>query len=163
MKSIAVAVVALALAACATQPTLYQPAQSPRGPGYSDMRIEPGRYRITFRGGPGAPAEQVSDYALVRAADLAIAEGYDWFRVADRYIDRRAGPSGPRMSVGVGGGDFGRRGGVSVGVGTDFELGGGSGPALSATVEVVMGKGQRPSGPDVYDARAVRRTLGERT
>jgi hypothetical protein len=65
------------------------------------------------------------------------------------------------MSVGVGGGDFGRRGGVSVGVGTDFELGGG--PALSATVEVVMGRGERPKGADVYDARAVRRTLGEPT
>jgi hypothetical protein len=155
------ALAALALSACATQPTLYRPAEGPRGPGYSEMRIEPGRYRITFRGGPGAPAEQVSDYALVRAADLTIAEGYDWFRVADRYIDRRAGVGGPRMSVGVGGGDFGRRGGVSVGVGTDFELGGG--PALSATVEVVMGRGERPKGADVYDARAVRRTLGEPT
>ena len=155
------ALAALALSACATPPTLYQPAAGPRGPGYSETRIEPGRYRITFRGGPGAPAEQVSDYALVRAADLALAEGYDWFRVADRYIDRPAGAGGPRMSVGVGGGDFGRRGGVSVGVGTDFDLGGG--PSLSATVEVVMGRGARPSGPDVYDARAVRRTLGERT
>lgn len=161
IRIVPVALAALALCACATQPTRYQPSEGPRGPGYSEMRIEPGRYRITFRGGPGAPAEQVSDYALVRAADLALAEGYDWFRVADRYIDRRAGASGPQIGVGIGGGDFGRRGGVSVGVGTDFDLSGG--PALSATVEVVMGKGDRPSGPDVYDARAVRRTLGERT
>jgi len=161
IRSISIALAALVLTACATQPTLYQPAQGPRGPGYSEMRIEPGRYRVTFRGGPGAPAEQVTDYALARAAELTLAEGYDWFRVADRYIDRRAGASGPRVGVGVGGGDFGRRSGVSVGVGTDFDLSGG--PALSATVEVVMGKGARPSGPDVYDAHAVRRTLGERT
>ena len=34
--------------------------------------------------------------------------------------------------------------------------------ALSVTLEVVMGKGERPRGYDVYDARALRKTLGER-
>ncbi len=80
-----------ALAACGTTPTVYGPAASAQGVGFSEYRIEPGRYRITFRGGPGAPVEQVSDYALLRAADLAIAEGYDWFRVADRYTTQERG------------------------------------------------------------------------
>ncbi len=156
---VVVAAAALSLAACATAPTLYQPAAGPQAVGYSEYRIEPGRYRVTFRGGPGAPPQQVMDYALVRAADLAISEGYDWFRVADRFTEGRP-DRGPRVGVGVGGGDYGYRSGVSLGVGTTFNLGGG--PSLSTTIEVVMGRGERPRGADVYDAKALRRTLGER-
>ncbi|WP_068876725.1 MULTISPECIES: hypothetical protein [unclassified Phenylobacterium] len=159
MKRLVVVAAALSLAACATAPTLYQPAAGPQAVGYSEYRIEPGRYRVTFRGGPGAPPQQVMDYALVRAADLAISDGYDWFRVADRFTEGRP-DRGPRVGVGVGGGDYGYRSGVSLGVGTTFNLGGG--PSLSTTIEVVMGRGERPRGADVYDARALRRTLGER-
>lgn len=159
MKRLVIAAVALSLGACATAPTLYQPAAGPQAVGYSEYRIEPGRYRVTFRGGPGAPPQQVMDYALVRAADLAISDGYDWFRVADRFTEGRP-DRGPRVGVGVGGGDYGYRSGVSLGVGTTFNLGGG--PSLSTTIEVVMGRGERPRGADVYDARALRRTLGER-
>lgn len=152
--------VALALAACATAPTLYQPAASPTGVGYREVRIEPGRYRITFQGGPGAPAQQVQDLALVRAADLAIADGYDWFRVADRFVEGRP-DNGPRVSLGVGSGSYGRHGGVGVGLGLGgYSLGGG--PSVVSVIEVVMGRGERPRGADVYDARALRRTLGER-
>lgn len=160
MKRLIIAVAALSLAACATAPTLYQPAVGPQAVGYSEYRIEPGRFRVTFRGGPGAPPQQVMDYALVRAADLAIAEGYDWFRVADRFTEGRP-DNGPRIGLGVGGGDYGYRSGVSVGVGTSFNLGGG--PSVATTIEVVMGRGERPRDGDVYDARALRRSLGDRT
>lgn len=155
---LAAAAASLALSACATAPTLYQASNGPQAVGYSEYRIEPGRYRITFRGGPGAPAQQVADYALLRAADLAVAEGYDWFQVADRFSEGRP-DTGPRIGVGLGGGDFGRRSGVSLGLGTSFNLGGG--PAIASTLEVVMGRGERPRGADSYDARALRRTLGQ--
>ena len=155
---LAAAAASLALSACATASTLYQASNGPQAVGYSEYRIEPGRYRITFRGGPGAPAQQVADYALLRAADLAVAEGYDWFQVADRFSEGRP-DTGPRIGVGLGGGDFGRRGGVSLGLGTSFNLGGG--PAIASTLEVVMGRGERPRGADSYDARALRRTLGQ--
>jgi hypothetical protein len=156
---LAAASAALLLSACATAPTLYQPAAGPQAVGYSEYRIEPGRYRVTFRGGPGAPIQQVEDYALVRAADLAIADGYDWFRVAERVREGRP-DNGPRLSLGVGGASFGRHSAVGLGVSNGISLGGG--PSLSTTLEVVMGKGERPRGLDVYDARALRRTLGER-
>ena len=152
---------ALALTACATpQPTLYQPAAGPQAVGYSEYRIEPGRYRITFRGGPGAPPEQVLDYSLLRAADLALADGYDWFRVSERFLSGPGPNRGPRVSVGVGGGNFGWRSGVAGSVGTSFNLGGG--PQIASTLEVVMGKGPRPPGGDVYDARGVRSSIGRR-
>ncbi|WP_293907963.1 hypothetical protein [Phenylobacterium sp.] len=159
-RLILAAAAALSLGACATPaPTLYQPASGPQAVGYSEYRIEPGRYRITFHGGPGAPVQQVSDYALLRAADLAIAQGYDWFKVADRVTEGRP-DNGPQVSIGIGGATFGRHSAVGVGVDRGFSLGGG--PSLSSTIEVVMGKGERPRGPDIYDARALRDNLGQR-
>ncbi|MET0271413.1 MAG: hypothetical protein ABW360_00335 [Phenylobacterium sp.] len=164
-RLIPAALAALTLSACATAPTVYQPAVGPQAVGFSDYRIEPGRYRITFRGGPGAPMAQVSDYALRRAADIAVADGYDWFRVSDRFMQGRP-DNGPRLSLGVGGasggGGYGyRRSGTSLGVGlgTSFNLGGG--PALATTIEVLMGKGPKPAGADVYDARAIQRSIGQ--
>lgn len=46
-----------ALGACATAPTVYGPARSAGAVGFTEMRIEPGRYRVTFRGGAGAPID----------------------------------------------------------------------------------------------------------
>ena len=104
--------------------------------------------------------QQVQDYALLRAADLAIAEGYDWFRVADRFLEGRP-DRGPQVSLGVGSASYGRRSSVGVGVGVG-SISLGPGPSVSTTIEVVMGRGERPRGADAYDARALRRTLGER-
>lgn len=153
------ALAALALSACATQPTVYQPAIGPRAVGYSDYRIESDRFRVTFQGGPGASPQHVSDLALLRAADLAVANGYDWFRVTDRFLQGRP-DNGPRVGLGVGGADFGRRSSVGLGLGTSFNLGGG--PSVAATLEVMMGKGERPRTPDTYDARSLRQNLAPR-
>ena len=157
---IPIAALALTLGGCASAPTVFQPAAGPKGVGFSDYPIEQGRYRITYRGGPGAPAQQVSDYALLRAAELALAGGYDWFRVVERSMHRAGSGGGPRLSVGTGGADFGRRSAVGVGIGTSFDLGGG--PALAETIEVLMGKGPKPREADVYDARQVKESIGPR-
>lgn len=150
----------LALAACATEPTRYQPATPGHGAvGFSEMRIEPGRYRVTFQGGPGAPAAQVADYALLHAADLALRDGYDWFRVVDREIHAN-GYTGSSVGFGIGGMSFGRHSASGVGVSSGFPLSGG--PSLVTTMEVLMGRGPKPAGDDVYDARGVRATVGPR-
>lgn len=148
------------LSACASAPTVYTAANGPEAVGFSSYRIEPGRYRVSFRGGPGGSPEQVADYALLRAADIALADGYDWFRVSDRSMRVAGSSNGPRVSLGAGGGSYGRGGGVGIGLGTSFDLGGG--PALTQTLEVVMGKGEKPPGADVYDARGLRSAIGPR-
>ena len=149
---------ALSLTACATEPTHFQPA-GPHGVGFSEMRIEPGRYRVTFQGGPGAPPDQVQDYALLRAANLALADGYDWFRITDR-MTRQNGYSGASLGIGVGGMSFGRHSAVGGSVGTGVPLSGG--PQLVTTLEVLMGKGPKPPEGDVYDARGVQHAIGGR-
>lgn len=157
---IAPVLIALLLGACASTPTLYQPAAGPNAVGFSDMRIETDRFRVTFRGGPGAPPEQVADLALLRAADLALEQGFDWFRVTDRYTRTAAPNGGPRVSVGTGSASFGRHSAFGLGLGTSFNLGGG--PSLAQTIEVLMGRGAAPRDPNVYVARDVRRMLGQR-
>jgi hypothetical protein len=150
---------ALALTACATEPTHYMPAAHAGGVGFSDVRIEPDRYRVAFQGGAGAPPDQVSDYALLHAADLALAGGYDWFRVIDRQT-HETGYSGSSLSFGFGGASFGSHSAAGVGVSSGVPLSGGV--SLITTMEVLMGRGPKPQGEDIYDARGVRATVGPR-
>ncbi len=156
---IAAALAGLLLAACASVPTVYR-AQlgSPNDVGYSEYRLEAGRYRVTFQGGPGAPEAQIADYALLRAAELAIRDGYDWFRIADRSTTSSGYDNGPRFSVGGGSASYGRHSSVGLGVGTSFNLG--PGPAFSRSIEVVFGKGPTPRDRDAYDAREVVKAVG---
>lgn len=156
---IAFSLAALLLAACATKPTLYRAAiGAPAGIGYSEYKLEAGRYRVSFQGGPGAPEAQVIDYALLRAAELALRDGYDWFRIADRSTTVTGGGSGPRVSVGGGSASFGRHSGLGVGLGTSFNLG--PGPAYGRSIEVVFGKGAIPQDRDAYDAREIVKVVG---
>lgn len=151
----------LALSACASLAP-YGPQGGPGGQGYVEQRIESNRFRVTYNG-VGAPGPVV-DYALLRAAELTTAQGYDWFEVTQRWIDGRPDSAGGlRPSVGVGYGSShysGRRGGfsssgVGVGVGLNF-----SGPSpTSTTLEVVMGNGSRPDRPNAYDARGVQDSI----
>ena len=151
----------LALSACASLAP-YGAQATAGGQGYAEQRIESNRFRITYSG-VGAPGP-VMDMALLRAAELTIAEGHDWFEVTQRWTDGRPDSAGGlRPSVGVGfgsGRSSGRYGsysssGVGVGVGLNF-----SGPsATSTTLEVVMGDGAKPVRPNVYDARAVQESL----
>jgi hypothetical protein len=143
---------ALSLAACVTTPTVYQPFNAESAVGYSESAIEPARWRVTFRGGPGADAAHVEDLALRRAAELTLALGYDWFRVTERSTDRHAG-GGPFLSVGVGGASFGRGSGLGVGADTGIDLGGG--PRVWQSLEIMLGHGAPPHDSDVYDAHAV--------
>jgi hypothetical protein len=151
---------ALAVSACATTPTVYQPAQGPAAVGYTEYRIEPGRYRVSFHGGEGAPAAQVSDYALLRAAEITLRDGYDWFRVTERLgeLDRRGSRSS--VSIGTGTASYGRHTAVGFGLGTSFDLSGG--PALTRSLEILLGKGPVPAGVDAYDASVVIREVGPR-
>lgn len=143
---------ALLLAACATAVgTPYQAADN-KGFGFSETRIESDRYRIVFAGDGATSAEAVEDFALLRASEIALANGYDWFRVVSKDIaaDKRGGVG---LGAGVGGG------GSNVGVGVGGNFGSvGARNFYTARIEVLFGKGERPAGDDAgvfYDARAV--------
>lgn len=184
VKSAAFALVALAatLAGCAT-PTPYQPnipGQAASG-GFSEVRIEPDRFRVNFTGNSLTSRETVEGYLLFRAAELTTQNGYDWFSIVDRRTDRDArtyvepdplyrpwyGPSYGywRPSWRYAGRGFGWRtwdpfygdpfwaDRVDVRTVQRFE----------ASAEIVMHKGQKPAGDmRAFDARAVQDNLRSR-
>src|ERR1700753_482161 len=81
LRFAAAAPLALSFAACVTPPTVYGPATTADGMGWRATRIETDRYRVSFRGNPDLKGPQVEDLALRRAAEIAIQDGYEWFRV----------------------------------------------------------------------------------
>ena len=158
------AAASLALTGCMTLAP-YGPQATQDSQGYSEYRIDSQRWRVTYNG-VGAPAP-VADMALLRAADLTLDQGYDWFEVSQRFIDGRPDSAGglrPTLGVGYGGGrydgPYGRysSSGVGVGVGLSFQ-----GPsATSTTLEILMGRGETPGQAEAYDARGVQQSLRAR-
>jgi hypothetical protein len=88
-KILAVAMVAAVtgLAACSAGPTPYQPAAG-YDRGYSEQKIEPERYRISFKGNSLTGRETVENYLLYRAAELTLQSGYDTFTIVSRDTDK---------------------------------------------------------------------------
>jgi len=151
-RRLAIVIGCLSLAACAT-PTVFAPMSRAGGTGYSETRIQDDRYRVTFRGGSDADRNRVEDLTLLRAAQLTLAAGYDWFSIVSRYGDVQP-PRGPALSVGGGSASYGRHGGSSFGLGVGgIPLGGG--PILAETIEIVMSKGVAPRAPNAYDAHGI--------
>lgn len=126
----------------------------PIGP--TDTLVEAGRYHVSFRGVSGESGPEIEDRALLHVADLALGQGYDWFRVTHR-TGGYTGPTSPQFTFGIGGATFGRGGGF--GVGGERSVGGE--PSYVADMEVILGRGAVP-GVDAYDARSVVAALGPR-
>lgn len=145
----------LLLAACAT-PSAYAPPPSP----FAETRISEDRFRVTFQGA-GDPAAG-GDHALMRAADLAVTQGFDWFVVENRYTETYGGRggNGPVISLGGSSINFGGRSASTFGAGVGFRFGDFARPRAATTLEIRMGRGPKPL--EAYDARDVLRTLGGR-
>jgi hypothetical protein len=96
------------LAGCTTA-TPYQPdlRGSQVSGGFSETRVTNDRFRVQFRGNTLTSRDTVERYLLYRAAELTLAQGYDWFEIDDRRTDRTQRtyvepPLGPRFGYGFG-------------------------------------------------------------
>ena len=81
----------------------------------------------------------------------------DWFEVTNSYSsDDTASPSGSRTSISIGGssGSYGRSS-VGMGVGFGIPLGSSSSGKATEVLEIMIGAGEKPDRPNVYDARSV--------
>ena len=93
MKKTLLALAAVAalggLAACQTA-TPYQPLRpgAVGAGGYSEVRLEQDRWRVTFQGNSLTSRETVESYLLYRAAELTLAQGFDWFETVERKTDK---------------------------------------------------------------------------
>jgi len=83
MKPALIATAALLFAsACATAPA-YREAKSASSTGYSQQIVEKDRYRVQYRAS-GSNAGKAQDYALLRAAELTLEQGYSTFEIVSR-------------------------------------------------------------------------------
>ncbi len=151
------------LQACASY-SPYQPANK-NGFGYSHSQLSETQYRIDFKARDIEQGKAL-DYAMLRAAELTIEKGYDWYEVVDkqsdilhkhvspnagfnvtqsRSIERNCGLLGcttrmsePHSSVTIGAGVGERDRGI-----------------VTVLLEIKMGKGVRPDADKVYSASAL--------
>lgn len=161
-QAAALALLALAgLAACATPP-LYAPAARFGEVGYVESRIERDRFRVTYQGGYGVSEAVAMDFALRRAAELAMQEGYEWF-IVDGQLFRQTAPAAPapenapnlpRPAPRIGGGLGFGAGTGGFGAGASIDLA----PRAGARADLLvrMGRGKRPDLPGVYLASEVK-------
>lgn len=173
------ATAALALSACATV-TPYGPAGYGSRYGYSDQRVDADRYRVSFSGNSVTSREQVEMALLLRAAEVTLESGGDWFSTVQRTTDRDVrysamydpwyggyapywGPSwryyrGGAWSPWGWGGPYGYGYGGGYGYGDVREI-----DRYEATTEILIGHGAKPVGDaSAFDAREVVQNLGPR-
>jgi hypothetical protein len=89
-------VTALALAACASR-SVYAPADTTDSYGYYSTSLGTNRYRVTFNGNPSTGPNTVTDFALLRAAELTVEQRMDWFQVVERAtntVEKSSGDAG---------------------------------------------------------------------
>jgi hypothetical protein len=173
------ATVGLTACASTTSPTNgatpYQAASSGKF-GFTDQRIESNRFRIIFEGNTRTTREQVEDRLLLRAADVTIENGYDWFEIAQRATDPKTFSRprlGSRWSFATSYSTFHPRYGW-VSVYDPFWPRGPFDPfwdasdteevtRFRATAEIILGKGPKPADrAEAFDARDVRANLASR-
>ncbi|MFT3723167.1 MAG: hypothetical protein QM773_06225 [Hyphomonadaceae bacterium] len=79
----------LALGACASTYPAYAPApaHSAHAAGYREQQIERDHWRVSYTGTNKMSPEDVHDYALMRAAQLALEHGASWFEVVSSDAD----------------------------------------------------------------------------
>ena len=68
----------LLVTSCATT---YERAKSPTGTGYYDTLLQQGMYEITFNGNSDTSVTTAQDYALLRAAETCLENGYKTFDI----------------------------------------------------------------------------------
>lgn len=126
---------ALSLSACTTTRPAYQATTGGQGTGYFSERVGTDRYTVGYRGNKAMSAAQVAEYALLRAAELTVENGQQWFAVLHtdtREVDAntstdlsaRGGPVLSTGTTGAGAGGGARPGGASPGVSDGYVPGG---------------------------------------
>jgi len=89
----------LLLLGCATpQPTAYQESSAESDFGYNETKLTETQYRIEFVGNRFTEESQINDYAMLRAAEVTIQKGYDWFTILTSETDRET-KTRPDMQV----------------------------------------------------------------
>jgi len=104
LRAMAAAALSLGLAACAAQPTPYQPRLE--GAGYAEQQLDSRTWRVEFAGNTVTPRETVDNYLLYRAAEIMLFGGFSKFVILEKEIERNVAYQGygayqPQIGFGV--------------------------------------------------------------
>lgn len=151
------------LGACASSPK-YVAADKATHYGHYSYKIGENRYRVNFNGNRRADLQETRDFALLRAAELTLAEGNDWFQIVDRETATTETEAPMQSGFGVERAYYveDRCGLVScsrsVRPATYTRMEFDSGRAQTShshSLEILMGKGEIPEDGNYYDAKSV--------
>lgn len=81
MKRLIFVAATVAVSACQTAMPSYQAASGPNDVGYFSAPADESRHTVTYTGAKGMTPAQVAEFALLRAAELTLASGQEWFAV----------------------------------------------------------------------------------
>lgn len=160
---IAVIAVFASLAGCASSPS-YVAADGAGDYGHSSRKIAENRYRVNFTGNRNTSYEETRDYALLRAAELTLAEGNDWFQVIDRESQTTETTRQPESRFGYQRAYYVSENCSLVSCSRSVRPAAWSSMDIdtrrpetkhSHSLEIVMGQGQVPNDGHHYDAREV--------
>lgn len=168
----AAAVAIVALGACASSPQ-YIPADDADDYGHYSTQLSENRYRVVFNGKAGTDLNTAKDFALLRASELTLQEGYSWFEVVDRATTtKERDTSGPHTGIsherryeverncGLLGCSERVRPTTTTGVHVDTSR---PQTSHSFSLEILMGKGEMPAqGGNYYNASETAKTLWKR-
>ena len=108
MKRFILLAATAALGACGSAAPTYQAAGGPNSAGHYAAPAGNGRHVVTYTGTKEMSAAQVAEYALLRAAELTVESGQEWFaviqastaQVAPRGANEIQGRTGSVLSTG---------------------------------------------------------------
>lgn len=146
------------LTACASGPAAYGPAKNYDSVGFKNTKIQSDRFRVSYTANNPAEAQ---DFALLRAAQITLDEGYSHFEIIGGNTSGRSPRSGISSSVGVGFGGRGyRRGGTSVGLGVGLNdvVSAIEGDRVTNSIEIrLLNSGGNSN--DIYDAKSITNSI----
>lgn len=153
-RSACIVILCAVLSACASGP-VYRAAPEPGSYGYRDTMLTDDQYRVSFSGDYGTARETVENFALFRAADVALNHGRDHFRIASRETSPIVshGNYGPTASVGYGWGF------PYWGTGVGYSGGGKSETRYETVLQIQLGTDVPEDGPDIYNALQLKKNL----
>ena len=88
-KSLIAAIVAVFFLTACVSSTPYGPVNG-GGFGYADQRIQSDKYRVSFRGNAATRRDTVENFLLLRAAEITLANGFDYFVVEENDTEARS-------------------------------------------------------------------------
>lgn len=165
-KTIGLLLFSFLFVACSSQPD-YRKAEG-SGYGYDATKLSETQYRVTFKA-RGSDASKAMDYALLRAAEVTLENGYDWFVITHRETlvnNERVEPNNSLRYTNSR--DVVTRCGLVTCTTTSeprstfsagIHIGGDRSRDIQSILEVKLGKGTRPDTDFSFDALEVRDNL----